>query len=130
MRTPTLGVRIQLALGWKTGLPIDFDIENFAWKTCKGEEGSIILLNFFSAQVFLMSVGEDWCGWFYTPVCDYKFHARLIYTPHLQHLQSESHLEFSRTSAIKLFCGNSQRVKAVGYFLRICSITCYSSKKV
>ena len=26
-----------------------------------------------------MSVGEGWCGWFYTPVCSYKFHALTVY---------------------------------------------------
>ena len=66
-----------------------------------------------------MSVGEGWCGCFYTPVCGYKFHAPTVaYTPHLQHLPSEAHLESSRTSAVELFCTNSQRVKAVGYFRR------------
>ena len=27
----------------------------------------------------LMSMGEGWCGWFYTPVCSYKFHALTVY---------------------------------------------------
>ena len=26
-----------------------------------------------------MSVGEVWCGWFYTLVCNYKFHALTVY---------------------------------------------------
>ena len=29
-----------------------------------------------------------------------------------------SHLEFGQTIAVELFCRNSQRVTAVGYFLR------------
>ena len=44
------------------------------------------------------------------------------YTPHLQHLQSEAHLEPSRTSAVELFRDNSQSVNAVGYFLQLSSI--------
>ena len=40
------------------------------------------------------------------------------YTPHLQYLQLQAHLESSQTSAVKLFCRNSQRVKTVGYFCR------------
>ena len=44
------------------------------------------------------------------------------YTPHLQHLQSEAHLESSRTSAVELFRDNSQSVNAVGYFLQLSSI--------
>ena len=45
-------------------------------------------------------------------------HLQSTYTPHLQHIQSEAHLESSRTSAVELYCGNSQRIKAVGYFRR------------
>ena len=26
-----------------------------------------------------MSVGEGWCGWFYTPVCDYRVYALTVY---------------------------------------------------
>ena len=26
-----------------------------------------------------MSVGDDWHGWFYTPVCGYKFHGLTVY---------------------------------------------------
>ena len=55
-----------------------------------------------------------------TPACGYKFHALAVYpfTPHLQHIQSEAHLESSRTSEVELYCRNSQRIKAVGYFRR------------
>ena len=47
-----------------------------------------------------------------------SMHLKSTYTPHLQYLQSEVHLESSRTSAVELFYKNSQRVKAVGYFCR------------
>ena len=57
---------------------INFDIENFVWKTCEVEKGSIILL-FFPAGVLLMLVGEGWCGLFYASVCSYKFHALAVY---------------------------------------------------
>ena len=40
------------------------------------------------------------------------------YTPHLQYLQLEVHLGSSQAYAVELFCRNSQRVKAVGYFGR------------
>ena len=45
-------------------------------------------------------------------------HLQSTYTPHLQYLQSQAHLESTRTCAVKLFCRNSQRVKPVGYFCR------------
>ena len=45
-------------------------------------------------------------------------HLQSIYTLHLEYLQSEAYLESSRTSAVEHFCGNSQRVKAVGYLHR------------
>ena len=41
-----------------------------------------------------------------------SIHVQSIYTPHLQYLQSEAHLESSGTSAVRLFYRNSQRVKA------------------
>ena len=40
------------------------------------------------------------------------------YTPHLQHIQSEAHMESRWTSAVELYCRNSQRIKAVGHFCR------------
>ena len=46
----------------------------------------------------LIPVGEGWCGWFLhqsAPI----MHLQSTYTPHLQYLQSETHLEFSRTCA-------------------------------
>ena len=43
---------------------------------------------------------------------------KYTYTPHLQYIQSKTHLESSRTSAVELFCGNKQRIKVVGYFCR------------
>ena len=57
-------------LGRNTCLPINSDIENFGWKTCAVEKGSISLVMF---------VDEGWCGWFYTPVRIYKFHALTVY---------------------------------------------------
>ena len=47
-----------------------------------------------------------------------SMHLQSTYTPHLQYLQSEALLESSRTSAVELFCRNSQRVKAVRYFCK------------
>ena len=50
----------------------------------------------------------------------YKFHALAVY-PHpifTTPFQSEVHLESSRAAAVELFCGNSQRLQAVGYFRR------------
>ena len=52
LRAPTLGVRVSLPLGWITCLPINFDIENFGWKTCEVEKGSIILLIFSCRRAF------------------------------------------------------------------------------
>ena len=45
-----------------------------------------------------------------------SMHLQSIYTSHLQYLQSKARLESSHTSAVELFCRNSQRVKVVGYF--------------
>ena len=45
-------------------------------------------------------------------------HFQCTYTPHLQKLQSEAHLESSQTFAVEFFGGISQRVKAVDYFRR------------
>ena len=45
-------------------------------------------------------------------------HLQSTHRPHLQHIQSEAHLESDQTSVVELFCGNSQRIKAVGYFPR------------
>ena len=43
-------------------------------------------------------------------------HVQSTYTPHLQYLQLEVHLESSLPSAVKPLCRNSQRVKAVIIF--------------
>ena len=40
------------------------------------------------------------------------------HTPHLQHLQSDPHLESGRRFVVVLFCVNSLRVKTVGCFRR------------
>ena len=52
------------------------------------------------------------------PAATNFMHLQSTYTPHLQHIQSEAHMESSRTFAVELYCGNSQRIKAVGYFRR------------
>ena len=52
------------------------------------------------------------------PAATNSMHLQSTYTPHLQHIQSEANLESSRTSTVELYCGNSQRIKAVGYFRR------------
>ena len=52
------------------------------------------------------------------PAATNSMHLQSTYTPNLQHIQSGAHLESSRTSAIELFCGNSQSIKTVGYFRR------------
>ena len=52
LSTPTLGVPVSLPLGWNTRLPINFNIENFGWKTCEVEKGSIILLIFSCGRAF------------------------------------------------------------------------------
>ena len=46
------GVRVSLPLGWNTCLPINFDFENFEWKTCEVEKGRIILLIFSCGRAF------------------------------------------------------------------------------
>ena len=43
-------------------------------------------------------------------------HLQSTYTPRLQHIHAEAHLKSSGTSAVELYCGNSQRIKAAGYF--------------
>ena len=45
-------------------------------------------------------------------------HLQSTYTLHLQHIKSEGHMESSRTAAVEVYCGNSQRIKAIGYFRR------------
>ena len=54
-----------------------------------------------------------------TPSCGHKLHA-LSFQPHLtlQHHWLDPHLQSDRRSVVELFCGNSQRVKAVGCFRR------------
>ena len=61
-----------------------------------------------SCGVLLKSVGESWCGWFYTSVCSYKLHALTVYlhsaftVPPIR----GSHLESSRTSVKERLCRN------------------------
>ena len=72
-----------------------------------------------SPQVIFLLV---WSRFNYFPVCKpvatNSMHSQYTPTPHLQHIQSETHLESSRTSAVDRFCENKQRIKAVGYFCR------------
>ena len=42
-------------------------------------------------------------------------HVQSTYTPHLQYLQLEVHLESSLASAVKPLCRTSQRVKALSF---------------
>ena len=55
-----------------------FDIENIGWKRVRWRKEALFC-EFFPAWVLLMSVGESWFGWFYTPVCSYNFHALTVY---------------------------------------------------
>ena len=50
------------------------------------------------------------------PAATNSMHLQSTCTQHLQHIQSDLLLESSQTSAMELFCGNSQRIKAIGYF--------------
>ena len=52
------------------------------------------------------------------PAAANSMHLQSTYTSHLQHIQSEANFESNQTSAVELYCGNSQRIKAVGYFCR------------
>ena len=50
------------------------------------------------------------------PTATSSIHLQCAHTPHLQHLQSDPHLESSRKSVVGLLCGNSHWVNAVGCF--------------
>ena len=66
-----------------------------------------------------MSVGEDGVVVYtHQSVVTNSMHLQSSYKPHLLHLQLETHLESSRTSAAEVFCRNSQHTKAVAYFRR------------
>ena len=80
-------------------------------------------------------------SYIYTCICIYIY-ISAAYKIHI-HIQSEAHLESSRISAVELFCGNSQRVKGLAFFveelhrecltvflMRPCPVTYYSLKKV
>ena len=60
----------------------------------------------------------DAFGFIHNSAVTNLMHLQSTYTPLLQYLQSKAHLESSRTPAVELFCRNSQRVKAVGYFCK------------
>ena len=47
LRTLTLGVQVQLPLGWNTYLLFDTDIVNFVCKTDEGKVETIVLLFLF-----------------------------------------------------------------------------------
>ena len=57
------------------------------WKNCEkggnrvggGEGEEALFCYFFAVGVLLMSVDEDLCSWFYTPVSSYKFHQLTVY---------------------------------------------------
>ena len=50
------------------------------------------------------------------PVARNSMHLHFTHTSHLQLHWSDPHLESDGRSVVELFCGNSQRVKAVGCF--------------
>ena len=52
------------------------------------------------------------------PAATNSMHLQSTYTLHLQHIKLEGHMESCRTTAVEFYCGNSQRIKAVGYFRR------------
>ena len=56
----------------------------------------------------------------YAPACDYKFHALAVQLQptFTAPFQLKVHLEYSRRSAVKLFCENTQRLQTVGYFCK------------
>ena len=47
-----------------------------------------------------------------------SMHLQSTHNPHLQHLQSDPHLESDRGSVVELFCRSSLRIKAVSCFRR------------
>ena len=75
-----------------------------------------------------MSVGEGWCCWFYTPICSYKFHALTVYLHSTFTVPPIGGVfGIQSNTVVELFCRNSQRVKAVGYFCRRAS-SCISDR--
>ena len=54
------------------------------------------------------------------PTCGCKFHALAVYVhpTFTVPFQSEEYFESRETSVEELFCGNSHRLKVVGYFRR------------
>ena len=58
-------------------------------------------------------------GWFYTPVCGYKFHALAVYLHQTFAAPSiRDTFGIHSKSEVELFYGNDQRVKAVAYFCK------------
>ena len=72
-----------------------------------------------SPQVRFLIVWSS-LNWFtvHQPATTDSVHLQSTSISHLQYLQSEAHLESSRTSAVELFWGNSQCVKTIGCFCR------------
>ena len=90
---------------------------NLCWKNLWGGERKRYLLIFSCRDAFNVGrwglvqpsfIQQSWVT--------NSMHLQTTYSPHLQYLQSEVHLESSQTSAVELFCGNSQGVKTVDYF--------------
>ena len=84
-----------------------------------GRERKHYFVSFFLQVCFYcrwMRVGA--IGFIHQSAVTNSMHLQSTYTPHLPYLQSEAHLESSRTSAVEHFCRNSQRVKVIGYFCR------------
>ena len=84
-----------------------------------GAERKNYFVNFFLRgcfQCWWLRVGV--VGFIHQSAVTNSIHLQSTYTLHFQYLQSEAHLESSRTSAVELFCRNSKCVKAVGYFRR------------
>ena len=47
-----------------------------------------------------------------------SMHLHSTYTSHLQYFKLEVYVKSSQTAAVELFCRNSPRVNAIGYFCR------------
>ena len=122
-----------MTLRWNTCLPINF-IWNCGWKTCGAEKGSIILV---------MSIGESWCGWFYTPVRTIHALAVHIYCTSnrrhnwnlVEHLHHELFCRIvNMVSPLAIFVEELHCVSLTGcltgFLMAPCPITYYSWKKV
>ena len=75
-----------------------------------------LFCDLFPEERILMFVGA--VGFIHQFAVTNSMRLQSTYTPHLQYLQLEVHLESSQVYAVELFCRSSQRVKAVDYFGR------------